>query len=183
MRSVAIQRGKPHSSTVRPKSCAAGCRKTAVRRPPSRVSFARTVIRTFGRHLETGDLTVVIRRGNINKRHPTIDKTAEQQLFSQRLLDMFLHHPAKRTCTIGGVIATLGKPVTCFIAETDGHATVGELASSWRMNLSHLADDFRRKTGKGDDRIKTVAEFRREGLRWLHYPRYSWCGQNRWPDG
>ena len=93
-----------------------------------------------------------------------LGQLAKEQLFGERLLDMLLNDPAKRTRAHLVIIALLAKPSGGLGRQVDVDIAVNQLRLKLQDELGHhLHDDVAAQGRKGDDRIQTVAEFRREG--------------------
>ena len=94
---------------------------------------------------------------------PAVGQATEQQLLGQRLLDVVLDHAGHRPRTHLHIVATLGKPRAGFRLDHELDATGFELGLELEHELVDDAlDNLALQRLELDDRIQTVAEFRRE---------------------
>ena len=88
---------------------------------------------------------------------------SEQHFISQRLLDVFLDNPGKRTCTHALVVTLVSKPGDCAFGQFEGHAALSKLSFKLKHKLLHnLMNDGNRQRTERNDRIQSVTELRRE---------------------
>ena len=93
-----------------------------------------------------------------------LGKLAEQKLFRQRFLDLFLDHAGKRPCAHLVVIALVGQPFGGRTRQLDMNTAVHELGFQLQHELfDDLQNDLFRQRAEADHRIEAVAELGRKG--------------------
>src|SRR5450830_3763 len=93
----------------------------------------------------------------------TVDQTAKQQFVGQRLADHVLNQTRHRTRTHQRIEALLAQELAQSVREYGFHLLLVQLLFQLHQELvDHTQDDFFVQRTEADDRIQTVAEFRRK---------------------
>src|SRR6478609_6712170 len=90
---------------------------------------------------------------------------AEQELVTERLLDLVLDQSAEGTCAVRFVVALLRQVGAGGLGELDGDLALCELVAELSDELVHHAAHYRRRQRiEGDTCVEPIAELRAEGV-------------------